>query len=51
MSHPDPTYEEVLICDKCGDYAYMKLIGNEVYDWCDNCGCVEECTTIESIEA
>jgi hypothetical protein len=42
--------ETILICDRCGEEAYRKFIGDEVYDWCDGCGCVEECTHEEPVD-
>lgn len=47
MSKIKPTLEPILICDRCGEEAYVKLIGDEVYDWCDECGCVEDNTHAE----
>lgn len=38
-----------LICDKCGEEAFTKLIGDEVYDWCEDCGCIEDCSHEEDI--
>ena len=39
-----------LACGKCGEEAGTKLIGDEVYDWCDDCGDVEGCTEMRAVE-
>jgi hypothetical protein len=41
--------ETILICGRCGEEAFTKLIGDEVYDWCDDCGCVEGLTSEEEL--
>ncbi len=33
--------EEIKDCPKCGGERGRKLIGDESYDWCDECGVVE----------
>lgn len=42
--------DTILICDKCGGEAGQNLIGDEVYDWCDDCGCIEGCSHEEAAE-
>lgn len=38
----------LLMCRKCGGEAYVKLIDDETYSWCDECGCVED--SVDEIE-
>lgn len=43
-------YDEILVCDICGQEVGTKLIGDEVYDWCEEDGCVEANTYTELVE-
>lgn len=36
----------MLVCGKCGEEVFTKLIGDEAYDWCEDCGCVEGCVEV-----
>lgn len=41
--------ETILICDRCGEEASTRIIGDEAYDWCAECGIVEDATHEETI--
>ena len=34
----EETTEEIVECEYCGGETGMKLIGDESYDWCKDCG-------------
>ncbi len=38
ISTMEPQTEEIDECEKCGGEATNKLVGDEVYRWCPDCG-------------